>query len=238
MKKLLIGGVALSFTAISSQAVLAQDSATTLSPVAVGIGIDIISGPTLEVSYPLNGYLTLRGTLSTGWSIDEDIQDSDIDYNVESDGAINRLAVDIHPFQNGFFVSAGYGLSDFKIKPSASYNNGDSFDVNGTTYTVESATAGLNGKLDWDSAPTLSLGWGHSPEQGWGFLFEAGAVFTGSAGVRLDGYGTVSTNGGLVTYDLADDNNNVIRDEEQNLQDEVKDYDLLPILRLGATYRF
>ncbi|MBO1927358.1 hypothetical protein J3998_07175 [Thiomicrorhabdus sp. 6S2-11] len=207
MKKVI---VAISFAAIAASANNSYAQTSPVDKVGVAVGVDLISGPTLELSYPISDYVSVRGSLSTGWSMDEEISDTDITYNVETDGAINRLALDIRPFQGAFFLSAGYGLSNFKVKPSAEYANGDSFTVDGNEYTVTSNTAGLNGNLDWDSAPTVSL----------------------------NGFGTVEDSTGLVTYDLAQDDNNIISDEEANLQAEADEYDLLPIIRMAATYRF
>ena len=235
MKKVI---VAISFAAIAASANNSYAQTSPVDKVGVAVGVDLISGPTLELSYPITDYVSVRGSLSTGWSMDEEISDTDITYNVETDGAINRLALDIRPFQGAFFLSAGYGLSNFKVKPSAEYASGDSFTVDGNEYTVTSNTAVLNGNLDWDSAPTLSFGWGNSSSKGLGFLFEAGVAFTDAPTVSLNGFGTVEDSTGLVTYDLAQDDNNIISDEEANLQAEADEYDLLPIIRMAATYRF
>jgi hypothetical protein len=75
----------------------------------------------------------------------------------------------------------------------------------------------------------LSLGWGHSPAEGWGAMFEVGAIFTGAPDVALSG-----------TFDGSEDAtlNAALKDEETKLKNDVGDFDFLPILQAGVTYRF
>jgi hypothetical protein len=76
----------------------------------------------------------------------------------------------------------------------------------------------------------LSLGWGHSPAVGWGAMFEVGAIFTGAPDVSLTGTTTDTASQDALNVALAD--------EETKLKNDVGDYDFLPILQAGVTYRF
>jgi len=168
-------------------------------------------------------------------NLSEEGKDTDITYDVDAKGGIHRLALDYHPFNNGFFLSAGYAINNFALDADGRVSVSESVDIGNTTYTATSDLR-LKGSLDWDNAPTLSLGWGHSLDKGLGFLVEVGAYFTGTPDVDLKGSGTVTD--GTTTYDIADEIADDIRREEKALQDDVGDYDFLPMLQAGITYRF
>jgi hypothetical protein len=198
----------------------------------IGVGVDygLISGPTLELTYPINDLLQVRGALSSGMGLTETTSDTNVDYDVKADGGVHRLALDYHPFAGSFFLSAGYAFNDFKL--NADGTGTGTVTVGNEEYTGANIT--LNGQLDWDSAPTLSLGWGYSPAEGWGAMFEVGAIFTGAPDVNLDGSGTYD--GGDITSDP--NFQQALKDEEAKLQNDVGDYDFLPVLQAGVTYRF
>ncbi|WP_028485582.1 hypothetical protein [Thiomicrorhabdus chilensis] len=216
--------------AMGSALVMANTvQAASVEGLGIGAGYGLFSGPTLELNYPINDVLQVRGALSAGMGINETTSDTEIEYDVKLDGGINRLALDYHPFGGAFFLSAGYAVNNFNVKANA--HEQSEFVVGDNTYN---GNVYLDGQIDWDSAPTLSLGWGHSPAQGWGAMVELGAIFTGSGQVDLNATGNV--NGTDVTQD-SDFQADLIR-EEKKLQDDVGDYDFLPILQAGVTYRF
>ena len=191
----------------------------------VGIGYGLLAGPTLELNYPINSYLVARGSVSSGMSLNETATTDDLKYKVKADGGIHRLGLNYHPFQGSFFLSAGYAINQFELTANA--RESGTVTVGDQDFT---GVVAINGKLKWDNAPTLSLGWGHSPKQGWGALFEVGAIFTGAADVNLNG--TISDNSQQQAL------NDALKNEERKLKDEVAKLDFLPILQLAVTYRF
>lgn len=226
-KTLLVAGLA-AFTSFSA-------NASSFDGVGMGINYGAFSGPTLELSYPLSDTLQLRGALSNGMSLSETASTDGVDYEVSTNGGINRLALDYHPFNNGFFLSAGYAINNFSLDADGDVSSNETVTIGDTDYTATSAVK-LKGKLDWDNAPSLSFGWGHSPAAGLGFMVEIGAYFTGAADVGLSGSGTVTD--GTTTYDVSDEIADDIRAEEKNLQEDVGEFELLPVLQAGITYRF
>lgn len=80
--------------------------------------------------------------------------------------------MDYHPFAGSLFLSAGYAFNDFKLNADGTKTatvvkvGNDSFN----------GTVNIKGNLEWDSAPTLSLGWGHSHAIGWCAMVEVGAI--------------------------------------------------------------
>ncbi|AHF02193.1 hypothetical protein THIAE_02385 [Thiomicrospira aerophila AL3] len=191
----------------------------------VGIGYGLLAGPTLELNYPINSYLVARGSVSSGMGLNQTNRVDDVNYRIKADGGIHRLGLNYHPFQGSFFLSAGYAINQFELTANA--RESGTVTVGDDTFD---GTVAINGKLKWDNAPTLSLGWGHSPKQGWGALFEVGAIFTGAADVNLNG--TINDNSRQQAL------NDALKNEERKLKDEVAKLDFLPILQLAVTYRF
>lgn len=225
MQRKLLGAILGASTLLASANVQAE------APISIGLNYGAFSGANLDLSYPINDNLQVRGSLSGGMDLSESTSDTDIEYEVETNGGIHRLALDYHPFANGFFLSAGYAINNFSLDGTGSALSGQTVTIGDTSYNVD-ADVQLDASLEWDSAPTLSLGWGHSPAKGFGFLFEVGAYFTGAPDVSLAGTGTVD---GLdVSTEIADD----IAAEEKKLKEDVGDYDFLPMLQAGVTYRF
>lgn len=216
MKKIIQHSVLVASLIGGSQAIASEG-------LGLGVNYGAFSGPSLELTYPVSDTLQVRGALSNGMGVSETSSDTDINYQVKADGGIHRLALDYHPFSNGFFLSAGYAVNNFELSAAGS---GTNVTVGNTAVT---GNVSINGTFSWSNAPTLSLGWGHSPQEGLGFMLEAGAFMTGKPDVNLIG----SCSGGPCTgFDAA------LVDEEAKLKKDVADFDFLPMLQAGLTYRF
>lgn len=221
MKKTII---ALATTVLMSTAALADGHEKS---VGVSANVGLLSGAGVEVTYPINDIFHVRGSLSAGLGIDETSGDpGEVQYNGQADGGINRLAIDYRPWAGTFFISAGYAMNNFALDVTGTGS--------GTTTVGDDQISGninINGQLNWDNGATLSMGWGHSPEQGWGAMLEIGAIFTGAANVSLTG-----------TTDAADPAQSeldaALAKEEDNLRSDMADLDFLPIIQAGITYRF
>lgn len=217
----LMAAMATSFTAFSAQA-------SSVDGLGIGLGYGAFSGSNLELSYPITDTLQVRGALASGMKVSETSSDTDIEYDVESSGGINRIALDYHPFSNGFFLSAGYSMNSFELDINGSGTG--TVEIGNVTYDAADIT--IDGNIAWQNAPSLSLGWGHSPAKGLGFMLELGAYFTGAANAKLDGTCTPTIGIECIGFDDA------LKDEEKKLQDDVADFEFLPVLQAGITYRF
>ncbi|GKT11477.1 MAG: hypothetical protein ISEC1_P0441 [Thiomicrorhabdus sp.] len=229
MKKLLLSTMAVTAFSLPFSASAASED---LKDLGVAINYGLFSGATLELSYPVGNDLHVRGALSAGMGLSETSTGSATEptYAVEASGGIHRLALDYRPFNGGFFLSGGYAINSYAIDISSTITS--AVTVGEVNYSTANAT--LAGQLSWNNAPTLSLGWGHSPAEGWGGLFEVGAIFTGAPEVSLTGTGTLD---GL---DVSNDASVLaaLNDEETKIKDEVANFDFLPIIQVGVTYRF
>ncbi|MGM0541833.1 MAG: hypothetical protein ACQEQR_05290, partial [Pseudomonadota bacterium] len=101
MKKVLYSAI---FGLTTLHAINAHAADTGDLGMAVNYGL--ISGPALELTYPINDLFQVRGALSAGMGLSENTDDTDIVYDVEADGGIHRLSMDYHPFAGTFFMSA------------------------------------------------------------------------------------------------------------------------------------
>ncbi len=224
MKKSIIALSMASAVALSSNAFASE-----VDGLGLALNYGAFSGPTIELSYPVTETVQLRGALSGGMGLSETSTDTDSEYDVNADGGIHRLALDYHPFMNGFFLSAGYAINNFELSANASQTG--IVTVGDSDYAADVT---IDANFTWDNAPTLSLGWGHSPSEGLGFMFEAGAFFTGNTQASMTG-----TCSGVCTDPVSGQTfESALVDEEKKLKKDVADYDFLPMLQAGITYRF
>ncbi|MBF6058937.1 hypothetical protein [Thiomicrorhabdus sp.] len=214
------------------------------TPFAVGAGYGTFAGPTVEVVYSFDRYLSFRGSFSTGMPLKQKNTEEEFDYFLESSGRINRLGLDYHPFANGLFFSVAYVRHNFKVSGNSSKEAG--YSQNLATYSLlgidlisvnATATEDLNavGLVDWRKEGTMfSMGWAYGPERGWGLMFEIGAVLLNSPTVVLSGSGEINGTNINDSQDAQD----AIKDEQAKVEADLSQYDFIPIIQAGVTYRF
>ncbi|WP_319380598.1 hypothetical protein [Thiomicrorhabdus sp.] len=237
MKNLLFA-IVMTLIAVNAQA---GDRGT---PFAIGAGYGTFAGPTFEVVYSFDRTLSFRGSFSTGMELKQKNNADEFEYFLESSGRINRLALDYHPFSNGLFFSVGYVRHNFKVsgnssKPEGYSKNIETFSLLGLDLISVNATAtdDLNavGQVDWRKEGTMfSMGWAYGPERGWGFMFEIGAVLLNSPTVVFKGTGEINGTDVNDSQDIQD----AIDEEQAKVESDLSEYDFIPIVQAGVTYRF
>lgn len=214
--------VALAAVAATSAA-QAGDLAATVDLGTTGLG--------LHLTAPLAPQLNARVGLNYA-SYSYDGNTSDVDYDFKLKLATVDALLDYHPFASGFRVSGGVVYNGNKIEANAKPKNG-SYTLNGRAYP--SALVGkLDGNIDFrKAAPYLGIGWGNAVQAtGWGFGMDLGVTFQGSPKTSLTNSGCTAP--ALVCAQLASD----VAAENAKLADEVKDFKLYPVVRVGVSYRF
>ena len=161
-------------------------------------------------------------------SIDEEYDDIDYDGDVGLSNAF--LTADIHPFKNGFFLSGGLVLGDKSIGLSAS--PAEPVEIGDQVFTPEQVGV-LTGEVTGrDAAPFVGLGFDNAVtnDNRIGFSLLVGVAFTGEPDVALNATGGI----------LADDPNfrEQLAREQENLRDDVDDFQYYPVARLGLTFGF
>ncbi len=211
-------GVALS----AATPAFAQQSGGVSAGITAGtLGV----GP--EVAYRFSDNLGVRANATffgLGRNVESDGIDYDGDLKLRSVGAM----LDLHPFGNGFRVSAGARINSNKVRLKATPS--DDVEVGEETYTPEeigtlSGTVRAN-----DVAPTLTIGWVGGKTRGLKFGIEAGAMFHGSPKVRnLQATGLLASDA-----DFQDS----LREEEEEVENDLDKFKLYPIVQLSIGYRF
>ena len=209
-------------------------------------GLGIIGGTLgvgLSVTAPINDYLNARATISgLDISVDDiDVDDEDgIDGNeltFDGDaelGAVGAL-LDYHPFRGGLRVSTGlmYTRNKFEGEGRCDASPGSLCEIGDATGVI-SRNDRVRGEVDYSGfAPYFGLGWGNAVDEAgrWSFSFDLGVMYTGEPDVSVS-CSQVANPASRVTCQQEADR------EEDELEDEIGDYEFYPVLQFGAAYRF
>lgn len=195
---------------------------------AVTGGIGTIGGA-LEGQYQVNELFQLRAGVNY-LTFDETIDVDDISYDGDLDFSGFGAFVDVHPFGGSFFVTGGAYAGEKSIDLIASSTV--SVDIGGMTFTP-AEYGRLEGDVSFDDvAPFLGLGFDTTFEGSGpiGFHILAGAAMFGSGDVTLEAVGGTLSNDPILQAEL--------QQEIQDIEDEIEDYELWPVVQLGLSYRF
>lgn len=207
--------------------------------VAMGAGLSSL-GLGVQGIFGVNKYINLR-LAANGASIDEDFEESGINYKGTVDFTSYGLITDIHPFGGSFYLSAGYLAHDNNIKLKASCPN--SCDIDGKSYQ-SSPDGQINAGIDFGSgAPYAGIGWGNAMQGGRLYAkLDIGVLFQDKPNVNLTATGSFkNTNTGLIMNTNNPIFKKEVANEEQALQQEIDDADyseLWPVIGLSIGYRF
>jgi hypothetical protein len=198
------------------------------SPVAAGdrVGVGVKAG-TLGLGVDLTGRITdwfsIRGSYSKR-DFSTSHETSGIEYDDDIALGAYGVMLDFHPFKGNFRLTAGYMRNrtgvDVTSTPTQDTKIGD------TTYTpaeIGTLTGAIGFKQD---VPYFGIGYGSAAKgpHRVKFLLDAGVLSQGSAQV------TLTSNTGLVSQADLDK-------EIQQIEDDIKNYKLYPVLSLGISFR-
>ena len=169
-----------------------------------------------------------------------DIDVNDVNYDVETDFSNPYMGVQLRPAANWFTMGAGIIVPNNDIEVTSNPNGGsDSFyKVNGVEYNA-TQTGQLTGTIDHRNklAPYATIGFRPNISNNFGIFGEIGAAYMGKTDATVRTNGTslnVSNSEGQLT---GVSSAQVAALAQKELEDE--DYiEWLPIVKLGATYRF
>lgn len=217
-----------------------------------GVGLRLgTAGIGLDYSYPVNPYLDVRGAANFG-SYSRDQAEDGIDYEFEFGFSAVSAFADIRPFQGGFRITAGA----YSSAPGVDFKGGSA-----GTQTYEIGDGTYNAQIDIDGdidiggfSPYLGIGWGGTTgKRGFGMSFDAGVIFASAPDISFNVNGVAcdaSTNGtcdpnGAEGFDVNDGGDPRAQEfqtqkdnEVENLEADLSDLDLYPVISLGFHYRF
>lgn len=214
-------GVALLLILSSAGVAKAQDGWLRLAISGGTLGI----GPEIDYRSDRFGIRLQASLLDIGHDFEAGGIDYEGDVKLRSGGAM----LDIYPFEKGWRISAGARVNgnraDIRATPRGPIDIGD--------MTVgPSQTGTLLGKLRVrEVAPAVTIGYGGSPKPGLSFGVEAGALFQGAPRVKM-----LRSEGGSLSNDPGFQAQ--LAQERVEIENDLDDYRLYPIVQVSLGYRF
>ncbi len=196
----------------------------------------------------LGGGVELTVGLSPQWNVrlggnafnytDDRREVSGIFYDAKARLRTASALLDFHPGGGGFRLSAGAIYNDTKVDGNSLVPASGFYDIGGVQ--VPAALVGtLNGQIKFDPVvPYVGLGWGNAVGPGGRVRFAAdiGAMFQGKGKVTLT---PQIPAGSPLNNPTARAALQILLDrEERDIEDDVADYTVYPVVSIGVSYRF
>lgn len=237
---------------------------TITHPAAVSAEVGTL-GAGANVAWSINEKTELQAGWAGGdvsKLIGDDFQSDGVRYDVEADFSNPYLGVQLRPAGNWFTVGAGTIVPKNDIKVTLKPESNGTVTIDGTEYLVNGAEIKSSVKHQNRLAPYATIGVRPNLNNKWGLFAEAGGAYLGSTDASVNvtkGYveasapaipETSSTNpipsvngngatgsGALASSGPTLSNAEFEQAAKQNIERKDK-YKWLPIVKLGATYRF
>lgn len=192
-------------------------------------------GAGVELTTRLAPRLDLRLAVA-GWDQDLTVTTDEVRYDGTLELRHALALIDWHPVDGAFRLTAGAAFNEDRLEATAPVADLIAEEVPELPPGLELGT--LRGEAEGERvAPYLGLGWGNplGGDGGWSFALDLGVILLGSPEVtlELDTPLPIDTVPGL--RELVDA---AIADEEADLEEEIGDYDLLPVISFSVGYRF
>ncbi|HEY8538085.1 MAG TPA: hypothetical protein VIL28_04400 [Steroidobacteraceae bacterium] len=207
--------------------------------VSADVGASLRAG-TLGVGAELNVGLTETLNLRVGYSLfdyDDTIEETDLRYDGELKLRNATALLDWHMFGGGFRVSFGAVGASTEIDVVGTPTGGF-YDIGDETFAADEVGS-LRGKIKMgnDVAPYVGIGWGNPVDKDGRitFLFDLGAVYTGSPDVNLTAQCGPALAGDPTRCAVLQQE---VRREADELADESTSYEWWPVVSIGLAVRF
>ena len=217
---------------------------TAINPASVSAEVGTL-GYGANIGWSLNE----KTELQAGWAGGDvadlfggDFDANDVNYDVDTDISNPYLGVQLRPMSNWFTVGAGIIVPDNDIDVRANSEGADDgyFELDNIQYNA-TQTGSLEGTIEHRNklAPYGTIGFRPNIGNNWGVFGEIGAAYMGSTDATV----RATDPNSVVNYTDANGTPSVTTAgevasmSEQELED--KDWlEWMPIVKLGATYRF
>lgn len=213
---------------------------TVTHPAAISAEVGTL-GYGANIGWALND----KTELQAGWAGGDvadlfggDFDANDVNYDVDSDFSNPYMGVQLRPAGNWFTMGAGIIVPDNDIEVTSNPNGGV-YKIDGVQYKADDVGV-LKGSIDHRNklAPYATLGFRPNITNNFGVFGEIGAAYLGKTDAEVRSVGGVNGS-------IRDENNAPTGETSatvaQKAQAELEDKNFiewLPIVKLGATYRF
>ncbi len=190
-----------------------------------------VTGGTLgvgpEIGARFSDHVGVRAS-ATFLGVSGDIDPDEITYDGKLKLESYGLMADVYPMGEHFRISAGARINKNRARVIATPTT--NVEVGDTTYTPTQIGT-LRGRAEVkEFAPALTLGWSGGNRRGFMFGFDAGVLFQGSVRIReFTSTGSLSNNAAFRAS---------LEEERRDVQDDVDDYKIYPIVQFSIGYRF
>lgn len=196
-----------------------------------------------QIATPLTRWLTLRGGADFfSFGLTEGIDS--VNYSGQIALKSGIACIDIFPFGHGLHISPGILIFKSAIGASMNVPGGNTFSMGDNSYTSDASDPVTgNGSIVFSRSvmPSLTLGFGNMitrKERGhWSVPFEVGAAYTGHYTMQLNLAGSVCSQGYCQSVTASSVQQSVTQ-EQNDLNEAAKHYQLYPIISSGIAYRF
>jgi hypothetical protein len=226
MRITLAAALAVAFIATPA---VAQDKT---SSVGVGVTAGTLGiGP--EVNFRTDNF-GVRGS-ATFFSYGRDVESDGIQYAGDLKLRSFGGSLDFYPGGGNFRASAGLRVGKNRVELNAQPAATTSVQVGDVTYTGTQIGT-LSGEIRPKKvAPTLTIGYGSGVGSGLYFGIDAGAMFQGSPKVRrLTATGPLATD----TTTAGQNFRTQLANEAREIENDIDNFKIYPILQLALGYRF
>jgi hypothetical protein len=195
----------------------------------LGGGVELTFGLSRQVDARLGAH---------AFNYSERREASDIEYDAKARARTATAFLDWHPGGGGFRLTGGLVYNATDVKGSSIPPASGNYLIGGVAVPV-SLLGTLDGKVDFDPvAPYAGLGWGTPLGSGrsWGLTLDAGAMFQGRGNVTLTP--RIPAGSPLNNPTARQALQILIDREERDVEHDISDYDIYPVVSVGVSYRF
>jgi len=198
-----------------------------------GVGLDLSVGLAKNVNLRLSAAAIDVDDDSESVTVGDDGFEGDIDADLDFDYGANAVLVDWHAFNNGFRFTIGMMKNNGSADIDGVLQN--DIKIDGADLAVTDLVGGaVGGDLDLGDSyqPYVGIGWGRGAGGNGGFSFSADL---GVAVLDPDVDFEATTTGANYTQAQLDA---ILKDLDNDAEDDADDYDLWPVLAIGVNYAF
>ena len=223
---------------------VAQDSSKPFSAVGIGVKASLL-GVGGEVATRVSRHLNLRAGANF-LSYDRTFHKDGVDYAGQLQFRSGEAHLDWFPFHGSFHISPGSLIyNGNQVTANASVGAGQSFTLNGTSYTSDAADPVTGtGKISYQKAgPMLTVGFGNLVPRGHKHIsipFEIGAIYTRAPTFALNLAGSACDSSGLLCQPIATDPSiqaNVVA-EQAKINKDMSAFKFYPVISIGFGVKF